>query len=282
VPPKYVALAGEGSFDYKDYMGYGDCLVPPLMTAGAENLYVSDNLYADVTGDDGVPELAIGRIPAASAQELSEYIAKIIAYEAATGDWTRRAVFAADALDAGGNFSASSDEVAALAPANFTLDRIYLDSMQVADARADILAGLTEGRAYFNFIGHGGPALLGNANLVSIDDIAQLSKGDRLPVVTAMTCMVGNFGFPGFDSLSEAMVIMQDGGAAAMWSSSDFAYNQYSAQLCKGFYDAVFISGKKTLGDAIHQAQLSYAQTGTKLYYLNLYNLLGDPALVIK
>ena len=33
--PRYVVLAGEGSFDYKDYLGHGDSIIPTLGASGA-------------------------------------------------------------------------------------------------------------------------------------------------------------------------------------------------------------------------------------------------------
>jgi len=288
MPPKYVLLAGEGSFDYKDNMGYGDCLIPPLVAATPEGLIVTDNLYADATGNDLIPEISLGRIPVISAEEFSDYTAKVIGFESAAGAWTSQALLAADSPDAGGNFPGSSDNVSKLFPASFTLEKIYLneapylDAVPPTEARADFLAGINEGRAYVNFTGHGGMTLLGNTNLFSVDDIAQLHNGSHLPVLTAMTCLAGNYGYPGMDSLSEAMVIKENGGAVAMWSPSGFGLNYYSVKLCTGFYAAVFNSGQKTLGDAIRSSLKSYAASEDQLYYLNLYNLMGDPALVIK
>ena len=56
VRPRYVVLAGQGSFDYKDYTGHGDCLVPPLMVNTPYGLFASDVGLADVSAD-GVPEM---------------------------------------------------------------------------------------------------------------------------------------------------------------------------------------------------------------------------------
>ncbi|MFZ2631257.1 MAG: C25 family cysteine peptidase [Desulfosalsimonadaceae bacterium] len=283
IPPKYVLLAGEGSFDYKDDSGFGDSIIPPLLTATPEGLFVTDNLYADVSGDDGIPEFSIGRVPVVNAEEFSNYTSKVIGYESAGGEWRSQALLAADIPDAGGNFPASSEEVAGFFPDEFAIDRIYLDAIPLATARTDFLANINEGRAFVNFIGHGGLTLIGNNNLFSIDKIAQLQNDDRLPVMTAMTCLAGNYGYPGLDSISEAMVLKENGGAVAMWSPSGFAFNHYSVKLCNGFYGAVFSNSEaKTMGDAIRRSQKGYAASGEHLYYLNLYNLMGDPALVIK
>lgn len=282
VPPEYVVLAGEGSFDYKNELGNSDCMIPPLLTATPEGLFVSDNLYADVVGDDGLADIAIGRIPAAGPEELADYIAKVVSYEAAQGTWTAQALLAADAPDAGGSFPASSEEVATLLPGSMTLERIYLDAVAIDEARALFVAGINEGRRFVNFVGHGGITLLGNADLFSVDSLALLDNNDRQPVVTAMTCAAGNFGYPGYDSLSEAMVLKHNGGATAMWSPSGLGYNDHSMILCRGFYASVFQDGLKTLGDAILSAHMRYAASGNDLCRLNLYNLIGDPGLVLR
>ena len=51
----------------------------------------TDNWYADLD-DDGVPDLAIGRLPADSPQDLAVMVAKILAYESVQvpGPWCQR------------------------------------------------------------------------------------------------------------------------------------------------------------------------------------------------
>jgi hypothetical protein len=71
-------------------------------TATPRGLFASDNLYADVKGNDSMPEMAIGRLPVIDAIELNQVTAKLIAYEAGSGDWTRAVTFAADPRDSDG------------------------------------------------------------------------------------------------------------------------------------------------------------------------------------
>ena len=79
--PGYVALIGDGSWDYNDYMGYGVSHLPRMMISTPDGFYPSDNVLADVDGDDGVPEFAVGRIPVVDIAELDAYIDKVITYE---------------------------------------------------------------------------------------------------------------------------------------------------------------------------------------------------------
>jgi len=282
IPPQYVFFAGVGSFDYKDNMGFSDSIIPPLVSGTPDGLIVTDAPYADVAGNDWIPEFAIGRIPVVSADELLEYINKVIGYETSSGAWTRQAILAADAPDTGGDFTTSSEDVASLFPADYLLDRLYMDVMPIEVAQANLVTDINAGRAYMNFIGHGGPKQIGNHNLLSTDDLSQLHNGMLLPVITAMTCAAGNFGYPGLDGFNESLALKADGGAVAVWAPSGFTFNSESEKLCKGFYSAVFIGGETVLGDAIRRSQEAFANRGEKLYHIDLYNLMGDPALILK
>ena len=80
--PRFVVLLGKGTIDFRDNWGQGDNLNTPLFAATPLGLYASDNRLADVSGDDGVPEFMIGRIPVLSNEELRNFIDKLQAYEA--------------------------------------------------------------------------------------------------------------------------------------------------------------------------------------------------------
>jgi hypothetical protein len=217
-----------------------------------------------------------------SSQELTDYINKVIGYEMSGGAWTDQALLAADVPDTGGDFVSSSEELAGLFPAGDILDKLYLNAMPLSTARQNLMAGINEGRAYINFVGHGTTTRIGNKALLSTTDLLQLTNGFRLPVFTAMTCLAGTFGLPGVDGLGESLVLKADGGAVAMWAPSGLAFNEDSMELGKGFYSAVFIGGETVIGDAIRSSQAGYTVRGVDLYHIDLYNLLGDPALRLK
>ena len=80
---KYAVLAGKGTYDYKDYLGFGDNLVPVILARTPDGLFAADKEFGDVTGANGLPEIAIGRLPVVTNDELRVLIAKINGYEAA-------------------------------------------------------------------------------------------------------------------------------------------------------------------------------------------------------
>jgi uncharacterized repeat protein (TIGR01451 family) len=281
-PPKYVLLAGNGTYDYKDYLGFGDNLVPPLMTATPMGLYSSDTVFGEVD-QTGVPRIAIGRLPVLTPGELQDAIAKIKAYEGSTGN---NILMLADNPDGGGDFTDDSSDIISLIPGRYNVKTVYLSEYPVNEARGLLSGGIDSGAILINYFGHGGMDRLSYdssyGGLLTADDVASLSNGNKLPVVTAMTCSAGQFAEPGFDSLAETLVLRKDGGAAAVWAPTGLALDSLSRLLDEGFYGAVFEQRNEVLGDVVLEALSRYSAAGGAPFTVNIYNLLGDPALRMK
>jgi Peptidase family C25 len=279
--PRYVALAGEGTLDYRNLLGYGDNLVPPLLVQSESGLFPSDNRLGDVDGD-GVPEMAVGRIPVLSADELDAFTAKIAAYESAPGgDWTANTVLLADAPDGGADFAADSDRIAGQIQGRYARERIYLSELPFEAARGRLLAALGapgRGAAFVNYMGHGALDRLSAGGLLTSADVPNLANGERLPVVTAMTCTVNRFALPGIPALGELLVKSETGGAIAVWGPSGLSTAGGARLLAERFYHAGEEAGPR-LGDRILRAMAEFRAQGGDPLLARIYDLLGDPAL---
>jgi hypothetical protein len=277
-PPQYVVLAGAGTFDYKDYLGLGGNLVPPLMVDTPSGLFASDIAYGDVAGDDGLPEVAIGRIPALTQAELAFYTAKVRAVERAGGpDWRGSALLVADDPDAGGDFSSDSDQLAPRFPSSYLVDKAYLSEQSADAVRQQLIDAINSGVGFVNYVGHGGVTLLAEEGLLTVADTALLNNARRPTVAASLTCAAGRFEFPGLQSLAGALVL-DDGGAVAMWAPSGLSYNVDAARLNVAFVDAAFDSGA-TVGSAVQEAFSAYQADGFFRHMLYIYNVFGDPAV---
>jgi hypothetical protein len=297
--PSYVTLVGRGTLDYKNYRGYGDNLMPPLMAATPSGLFVSDARIADVSGNDGVPEIAIGRIPVLSSAELLAYLAKVQAVE--QQPTPTRILMAADNPDAGGSFNTDSDAVAALVPASYSVVKVYLNPPPTVPpyngttGKQAIIDSLYTGVLLFNYIGHGGFDRLADEGLLLSTDVPTLTN-PTMPIFLGMTCAVGNFGLPGYPSLAEKMLLKQGGGIYASWAATGLAENSYSVLLDKAFFTTTFSKSwreratddgdgsafggndrTRTVGDVIVTSLRSRSVAGVPVYMRYLYNLLGEP-----
>ncbi|MCL5023989.1 MAG: C25 family cysteine peptidase [Nitrospirae bacterium] len=283
--PRYVLLAGGGTWDYRDNLGAGGNLIPAALVPTLYGLTTSDNYLADVNGDH-LPEMAIGRLPALTAGELQNMINKIKLFESNPGS---RVILLADVPDEGGDFTTDSEEIAALFPPDYVQEKVYLGVHSFSEARSMLSGYLNGGSAFFNYVGHGGLDVLSKAGILSNNSdypdalqVDALTNASGLPVMVAMTCVAGEFAVPGYLSVSQSLVLKGDGGAVAVWSATGLSDDSEAKILNSGFYRAVFASGKKTLGDAVLEALSEYRARGSMPFMMDIYTILGDPALRIE
>lgn len=281
VAPRYVLLAGKGTYDYKDNYGFGDNVVPTLMAETPFGIFATDTSYADLDGDH-VPELAIGRIPAVTPEELSAVVDKTIAYESSGGPWTGEAMLMADNADTGGNFPADSDDIGEILGGSLTLNKIYLDNYSVTEARRLVKEGLERGALFVNFIGHGSVDRLALEGMLTSRDVGALGAQAGLPVLTAMTCFAANYSYPGSDTLGELLIIKPEGGMIAVWGPTGLSLNFEAMTLNREFFRSRVEGGTYVLGDMVLEATRKYGQTGRLKFMLDIYNLMGDPALELR
>jgi hypothetical protein len=281
--PTYVVLAGEGSYDYKNYTGNNDSLVPPLMIDTPDGLVASDVSLADFDIPDGVPEVAIGRIPASNEAELDAALAKIAAYESApAGAWQQSVLLAADNADPAGEFPTDSDNLAATLPASLAVTKAYLGALSRNDLRT-VLLGAFANDLFINYIGHAAVDNWADEGLLLKADVPLLATSAQLPIVSALTCVVGQFALPGVDSLSETLVKRANTGAIAVFAPTSMQENDDSVRLGTSLVANLFgPSHTVYLGQAVRSALEKGAASGLSRQSLSTYCLLGDPALRVK
>jgi hypothetical protein len=280
--PRYVVLVGEGSFDYKNNQGHGDHIMPPIMIATPQGLFPSDNHFADVDGDH-VPEMAIGRLPVVTPEELQSVINKIMVYESSgVGTWTEHILMLADDPEEDGDFPTDSNDIASILPPTYVVDKIYLSEHSINEARQLVLNGINSGAVLLNYIGHAGLDRMAQEGMLLSSDVATMSNLDKLPVVAAITCVVNNFSYPGFDSLGEILILEQNGGAVAVWAPTGLSIHSEAVILDKEFFHSSFVYKRQVLGDIVLETLENSSIKGIPKYMLNMYNILGDPALLLK
>ena len=278
--PRFVLLAGGGTFDYRDYLGYGGNLLPPMMISTEHGLFASDAAIADFDGD-GVADMEVGRLPANSPSELSAMVNKIIGYEStAYGPWVGRALLLADA-DAQTDFVADSHAMTDVLPAAYDKNRFELDTEPVQQAHDRLLAAFTGGAAVLNYVGHSGLDRLSAQGLLLSDDVPALANGLQTPVVTAFTCVVNRFEVPGFQPIGAQLARRQQGGAVAVLAPSGESQTAIGRQFGRAFYGA-WSNDIARLGDVIQRARRSVEGMDGASSSLPVYNLLGDPALLLR
>jgi hypothetical protein len=255
-------------------------LIPTWQYPSQEGQAASDNDFVTLESGNFHPTLAVGRFPVIEPAEVKAIVDKTIAYmtKPTPGDWRRDVTFIS--TDEVASFKKGSDDIAAeLGGQGFSIRNIYTkqDASTAAAANAELKRDLDAGNLLVHFIGHGGAFIwrVGPpADLFTLEDVSRLTNVGRYPMVLAMTCFSAPFDNPTEDSIGESFLREQDKGAVAVFAASwtNSPNPEYSRILIDNL-----LKPNNPIGDAIVAAK---AQIQDRTF-VEMYNLLGDPALVL-
>jgi hypothetical protein len=273
IGPQYVLLAGDASYDPKNYLGFGDWDVVPtkLIDTGLMET-ASDDWFADFNGD-GVPEMSVGRLPARSKEELESMVARIVGYEQSSP--AAELTLVADAND-GYDFEAATAQLRGLVPGDIRVVEIDRGRMG-SEAKLALIEAINRGQKIVNYTGHGNVDQW-RADLLTSADAALLANQNHLAVFVMMTCLNGYFDDPGLNSLAEALMKTGTGGAVAVWASSGMTMPDEQASMNREFYRQLFANRGIALGDAIKRAKAATSDGDVRRTWI----LLGDPSMRLK
>jgi len=274
-PPRYVLLAGEGTLDPRNYQGYGSFdWVPTKLVETAYLETASDDWFVDFDGD-GLPEMAIGRLPVRTVEEMNEVVAKIVGYEQLSSPM-REVLFVADMR--GGeddyDFEGASGEVEGLLSGGVSVSRIYRsqfgDDTRVGD---ELLGGMNGGKLWVNYLGHGSVQMW-RGGIFDAQAAGELTNGLRLPFVAAMTCLNGFFHDPApNESVAGALLKAAGGGAVAVWASSGLTEPGGQVLMNKELVRLLFSGESLTIGEATLRAKAATTDGDVRRTWI----LFGDP-----
>lgn len=238
---------------------------------GSEPEIASDNFYADLD-DDRVPDVAVGRLTADSAAELTRIVDRILAYERSRdfGSWRRQIHFVAGL----GGFGALADSVLEAAAKSLITQGVppaYCTSMTYGswqspycpdprDFRRVAVDRLNEGSLFWVYIGHGQQRSLdqiyvpgGAFPIFSTADAGRLACRHGAPIACFLSCYTGAFDQPR-DCLAEEM-LRSPGGPVGILCGSRVTMPYAMAVMGTELLHEYFVGQPETLGDAILSAK---------------------------
>jgi hypothetical protein len=213
--PQYVLLVGDSSYDYKDLWDMGTQIHVPAYLTYTEHMgeTVTDEWFVCVSGDDAVPDMYIGRLPAKTSGEASDMVAKIQAYETApnTKGWEKNILLVADdqVLNFESVFVTMNDDAAALLPEGMNADKRYLQDyldqgLGAGKLSEDIIEQMESGALVVNYSGHGHLQGWTDDSIFDAGHVGGLDPENRYPFIVSMSCLTGYFAYPdgGLDGVS--------------------------------------------------------------------------------
>ena len=316
--PTYVLLVGDAHYDYKNatveiyrldptfrgtYKLYPNFVPTYHGWSPASGETAMDQRFVNVSGDDALPDMLIGRLSVQTPEALTTMVQKIIDYEKnpKMGVWQGTLIQVAD--DSTDNlsdsvFEESRDElVQEIIPPGYDTRQIYLRKIgSPGDTSKMIRSAINKGALAIEYAGHGGSQTWADESIFRIEDVVGL-RNRYLPFVITTTCLNGQFDKPqqaGNFCLSEQFLLGKYGAIAAL-SATRLTYGQANAEfdidLFKAFFRVAHVSsGLAQTNSAALQPTIGYIIADAKINFINRirnidwipgteqYTLFGDPA----
>ncbi|MFK8010821.1 MAG: C25 family cysteine peptidase [Marinicellaceae bacterium] len=316
----YVLLVGDSSWDWRDYgqqNQYGKWankrvisngnftnfphqesytekysnrdFVPTGQYHSSQGHSASDNWFASFipeeneTGEDFIPDVAIGRFPVSTPEELDAMIAKTINYTKNTkvGPWKSRILWI---TNANRHFQKRSVVTSnAVGDLGVSAQNVFPQGMDGDNLKVQqtLTDSFDEGNLVVHFMGHGGksiwrvgpPDLKKNRDLFTLDHVSQLNNAKNLPFVMSMSCYSAPFDHPFADSIGEKFIREPDVGAVAVLASS--WRNTPNSKFSQYILENIFKYPENSVGQAVLAGKRHFR--GESM--VKIYNLLGDPAV---
>ncbi len=276
-PPKYVLLIGDSTSDPRNYTNAPDINFMPVRFV--DTLYeetISDDYLTDFN-NDGLTEIAIGRIPAKSAQDITSIYNKVVNFESTLSTAQARGSLCASDEPRGYDFQSLCLRTQKELPSSIPTTEV---NRQEADSKNKLLAAMNKGQYIVNYSGHGTTGVWASTSFFGLDDAPNLSNQDKLSIYVMLTCLNGYFIRTKFDSLSEVLLKNPNGGAVVTWSSSGETTPDIQEIMARRFFGKLGSSSEfNRMGDFVSDAKSSL--TGGRDVKLS-WVLLGDPTLKVK
>ncbi len=263
----------------------GDSDTIPAWPGQGTYLPYTDLYYACMDGsDDWLPDMAYGRLPVRTAQDLSNMVAKIAYYEASVSNtvpFVSKVAFAASS----DNYSITEGThnyviQRHMNPRGYTSDKLY--SYTYGATTTQLIDRINSGRSLLAYSGHGYWYKWRDPSF-DTNQAHSLTNQWQWPVVASFACDTGAYA-DNDECLAESWLRAgSNAGSVAMLASSQDTYWDEDDIFEKALFAAVFEDRISRLGDAVAVAKdryLAYYGTGTEtLQYFEQYNLFGDPSM---
>ena len=279
---KYVLLLGDASSDPRNFTGRDKGAPLPALWAKTSYLWTSsDPTLGAVNGEDGLPDLAIGRLPATTLEEAHALVQKVLAWEDTAQSLGGKAILVADNPDIAGDFEADIADIQASFLGGRDTQSILL-RQHGGNTRSEVLTALDGGASLLSYVGHGGPAVWASENVLNSWDPPKLLAQSEQPLMLTFNCLNGYFVAPNYDSLAEAFMKAEGRGTIGAFSPSGLSVDGPAHRFHRALMTEIVSGQHERLGDAVLAAQAAYADTGLMPELLAIYHLFADPGMQIR
>ena len=277
--PKYVLLVGDFSYEQKDYQSSLEYIPSAWIQSDLIGETTSDMPLMDIDGDKK-PDLVIGRIPANDADQVKNWVEKVITAETSlTALMDRQIVAISDGQEM--YFAEDAKSFADGFQKPFVATTINIAKDQ-ENANLLLMQKLNESVFLLAYFGHGSIDSWGKDKILTVDDIHSLSEQKTIPIVVNLTCLTGYYIEPKQESLTEALLFKKGAGAIAVLAPTSLTSAVYQAELRNQLITALQQTQNKHLGDVLMDSWSAMDSESAPIWEVMLtFGFFGDPAMIL-
>ncbi len=243
-------------------------------------------------------DIAVGRIPARTAEEAKIVVDKTIDYAGNryAGEWQNKVVFMGDDGNDNDHMDGANRAagIAQTTAPGLDVKKVFWDAYtreasatgnRFPDVEQIVKQHMTAGALMMNYTGHGDPRTISHEQVLKLGDFSTTSS-KNLPLWYTAACDIAPFDGQE-DNIGETALLNRNGGAVVFIGTARTVYAAPNMSLNNAFVGELFKSGREiSIGEAFRLAkndlisppagaQYSSDKSENKLQYV----VLGDPAL---
>jgi len=288
--PSFVLLIGDANIDYKDLLKTGKKnIVPTHLSYDSQmGIVPDDNWFVCIEGEDSIPEMAVGRLSGNTNKDISDQVQKIINFETNQDIDLKQILLISDNPDNDTpldfKYEEIQNELCNYIPDFFEISKIYLDkfSNNAELAKSEIISSINKGSLITNFVGHGGLTNWAGEFMFDSSDIQKLTNQNKLTFAISLNCLSGYFAHFSTYCLTEGFVKTSSKGAVAAFGPSGLSNTSDVKVLGKQIFSNLLKYDRLETGKIIYSAKINAYGSGMSDYAMQMFNLIGDPAVKIK
>ncbi len=306
-PLRVLLLVGDASYDYRGLVDPAPIQqVPafmPEISIDPVRSYLTDDYYAFLDDGEGADpassvntlDIAVGRIPATTPQEIDAYLQKVKIYlsQGSLGSWQTGILFLADDGDQFLHLNSSEALANPLFRQYPTLlpKKLYLDAFrgatnewgrQFPTLRRTLYQTIHDGVLMFIFTGHGSEFRLTAEQTVTREDVMAWQNAPRYTFFITATCEFGRFDNPGYQSGGEKALLNPRGGVIGLLTTVRLVYAGANFDLTRAFLRTAFSMGftdpTAPIGIIVQNAKNSSLTGANNRKFV----LMGDPFIALR
>jgi len=279
---KYLVLVGDASYDPRAYLGnlHANRLPTFLIQTSGSGETASDVKFIELDNDSkehSLADIAIGRIPAQTEEQVANIVDKIITYENKTlADGNGSVLAVADGQEA--SFAEEARSFLAIFEDKYHT-KLLAPEAGATDAAQQIVDSIKQSGFLVAYFGHGSLNMWGKDMLFTADNVKDLSNLQRYPIVLNFTCLTGFFIHPVQESLAETLLWRADGGAVAVLAPTSLTLASDQSFLIQPLAIAIAQNSQASIGSLLQKIRLEMSthSEGVK-EVMETFLLFGDPA----